>query len=42
MRVPAALAEPGSAVQVGYFERRIPFTVAGSPLVDPEMKRLRG
>jgi glycine cleavage system aminomethyltransferase T len=40
--LPAELATPGTTVHIGYFDRRIPVTVAESPLVDPEMKRLRG
>jgi glycine cleavage system aminomethyltransferase T len=40
--LPAPLAGEGSPVQVGWFDRRIPMTVAAAPLVDPEMKRLRG
>ncbi len=40
--LPASLAGAGSAIEVGYFDRRIPMTVAAAPLVDPEMTRLRG
>jgi glycine cleavage system aminomethyltransferase T len=29
-------------VEIEYFGRRIPATVTAEPLVDPEMKRLRG
>ena len=39
--LPAALAEPGQSVQIGYFDRRIPATVAAEPLFDPSMQRLR-
>jgi glycine cleavage system aminomethyltransferase T/glycine/D-amino acid oxidase-like deaminating enzyme len=37
-----ASATPGTAVEIEYFGRRIPATVTAEPLVDPEMKRLRG
>jgi dimethylglycine oxidase len=39
--LPAA-ATPGTAVEIGYFGRRVPATVAAEPLVDPGMTRLRG
>jgi glycine cleavage system aminomethyltransferase T/glycine/D-amino acid oxidase-like deaminating enzyme len=39
--LPAELAVPGQAVDIGYFERRIPAVVAAEPLVDPKMERLR-
>src|SRR3712207_1948107 len=35
-------ATAGSAVQIEYFGRRIPATVANEPLVDPEGTRIRG
>jgi len=34
-------ADPGTAVEIEYFGRRIPATVATEPLVDPEMTRIR-
>jgi dimethylglycine oxidase len=37
-----ASAGVGTAVEIGYFDRRIPATVAAEPLVDPEMTRIRG
>jgi glycine cleavage system aminomethyltransferase T len=40
--LPAALAEPGTPVEIGYFDRRIAATVAAEPLFDPTMTRLRG
>ncbi len=40
--LPAELSTPETPVEVGYFDRRIPMRVAAGPLVDPEMKRLRG
>ena len=36
-----ASATPGTAVEIEYFGRRIPATVAAEPLVDPEMSRIR-
>ncbi|MEJ3658437.1 FAD-dependent oxidoreductase [Actinomycetes bacterium KLBMP 9759] len=39
--LPAAAAEPGTAVQVGYFGERLAAVVAAEPLFDPEMKRIR-
>ena len=36
-----ASATPGTAVEIEYFGRRIPATVATEPLVDPEMARIR-
>jgi len=38
----AELATPGRTVHIGYFDRRIPATVAEEPLFDPAMTRLRG
>ena len=32
----------GDAVEIEYFDQRIQATVTAEPLVDPEMKRLRG
>jgi glycine cleavage system aminomethyltransferase T len=40
--LPSSLAEPGTAVQIEYFGRRIPASVASEPLFDPGMTRLRG
>jgi glycine cleavage system aminomethyltransferase T/glycine/D-amino acid oxidase-like deaminating enzyme len=37
-----ATATPGTAVEIGWFGRRVPATVAAEPLVDPGMTRLRG
>ena len=34
-------AAPGTSVEIEYFGRRIPATVATEPLVDPEMARIR-
>ena len=39
--LPAQLGE-GAAVEIGYFEGRLPATVSPEPLVDPGMERLRG
>jgi dimethylglycine oxidase len=36
-----ASAVPGTAVEIEYFGRRIPATVAAEPLVDPGMTRIR-
>ncbi len=36
-----ASATPGTSVEIEYFGRRIPATVATEPLVDPEMTRIR-
>jgi dimethylglycine oxidase len=36
-----ATATPGTPVEIEYFGRRIPATVAAEPLVDPEMARIR-
>jgi dimethylglycine oxidase len=40
--LPAEVATVGRTVHIGYFDRRIPATVAEEPLVDPGMTRLRG
>ncbi len=40
--LPAELAEPGTSVRIGYFDRRVPATVAAEPLFDAAMSRLRG
>jgi glycine cleavage system aminomethyltransferase T len=34
-------AAAGTSVEIEYFGRRIPATVANEPLVDPEMTRIR-
>ncbi|SNS70207.1 Glycine cleavage system T protein (aminomethyltransferase) [Asanoa hainanensis] len=39
--LPASLATPGQTVHIGYFDRRVPATVAAEPLFDPRMERLR-
>ncbi|MDN5749194.1 MAG: FAD-dependent oxidoreductase [Pseudonocardia sp.] len=36
-----ASATPGTAVEIGYFDRRIAATVTPEPLVDPQMTRIR-
>jgi glycine cleavage system aminomethyltransferase T/glycine/D-amino acid oxidase-like deaminating enzyme len=40
--LPSELAEVGTHVEIGYFEQRLAATVAAEPLVDPQMKRIRG
>ncbi|TDD92540.1 FAD-dependent oxidoreductase [Actinomadura darangshiensis] len=39
--VPSEHAEPGTALEIGYFDRRLPAVVAEEPLFDPGMERLR-
>ena len=39
--LPAAVAAPGNAVEIGYFGERVPAVVAAEPLFDPAMTRLR-
>ncbi|GAB2919058.1 FAD-dependent oxidoreductase [Rhodococcus aerolatus] len=39
--VPAACAEPGTALAVEYFGKQLGATVAATPLVDPDMTRIR-
>ena len=39
--LPAELAVPGTAVEVEYFDERLPATVAEDPLWDPKGERLR-
>jgi len=39
--LPAELSEPGRQLRIGYFDRRLPATVAAEPLFDPGMARLR-
>ena len=39
--LPAPLAVPGTRVEIGYFDRRVPAVVRSEPLFDPEMTRLR-
>ena len=40
--LPSELSAPDTAVEVGYFDRRVAATVALEPLFDPKMTRLRG
>jgi glycine cleavage system aminomethyltransferase T/glycine/D-amino acid oxidase-like deaminating enzyme len=39
--LPSELSEPGTELQIGYFDRRITAVVSTEPLVDPGMHRLR-
>ncbi len=39
--LPAELATPGRALDIGYFDRRVAAIVAEEPLYDPAMRRLR-
>jgi glycine cleavage system aminomethyltransferase T len=39
--LPRELSTPGTNVDIGYFDRRLPATVAAEPLFDPTMTRLR-
>jgi glycine cleavage system aminomethyltransferase T/glycine/D-amino acid oxidase-like deaminating enzyme len=39
--LPVALTEIGTEVQIGYFDERVSAAVAGEPLVDPKMVRIR-
>jgi dimethylglycine oxidase len=39
--LPAELATAGQQLTIGYFDRRLPATVATEPLFDPKMTRLR-
>jgi len=39
--LPVELSQPGTSVHIGYFDERIPATVAAEPLFDPDMTRLR-
>jgi len=39
--LPIALSAPGTSVEIGYFGRRIPATVATEPAFDPEGLRIR-
>ena len=39
--LPAELAVPGTAVEIEYFDERLPATVAEDPLWDPKGERLR-
>ncbi|HEU5268240.1 MAG TPA: FAD-dependent oxidoreductase, partial [Jatrophihabitans sp.] len=39
--LPAELATPGTCVEIGYFDRRLPAVVTEEPLVDPTMSRIR-
>jgi glycine cleavage system aminomethyltransferase T len=40
--LPVEVATPGQQVEIGYFDRSVPATVAAEPLFDPQMTRLRG
>lgn len=40
--LPAELATAGTALHIGYFDRRVEAVVAEEPLFDPSMSRLRG
>ncbi|WP_309647592.1 FAD-dependent oxidoreductase [Nocardioides sp.] len=40
--VPADHAAPGTEVEIGYFDQRLPYVVTEEPLFDPAMTRLRG
>ena len=40
--LPAALAEPGTPVEIGWFDTRLPAVVTAEPLADPTGTRLRG
>ena len=39
--LPAEVAVPGTAVQVGYFDRLLSARVAAEPLFDPKHERIR-
>ncbi len=39
--LPTEFASPGQTLQIGWFEQRLPATVAAEPLFDPQMTRLR-
>ena len=39
--LPAELAAPGTALEVGYFDQRLPATAAAEPLFDPKHERIR-
>ncbi|WP_238547303.1 GcvT family protein [Actinoplanes friuliensis] len=39
--LPAAVALPGTSLQIGYFDRRLRATVAEEPLFDPKHERIR-
>jgi glycine cleavage system aminomethyltransferase T/glycine/D-amino acid oxidase-like deaminating enzyme len=39
--LPSELAAPGQQLEIGYFDQRLPATVAVEPLFDPTMTRLR-
>ena len=39
--LPVALAEPGTVVEVGWFDRRYRAVVTAEPAFDPEMKKIR-
>ncbi|MET7329921.1 glycine cleavage T C-terminal barrel domain-containing protein [Nonomuraea sp. NPDC005650] len=39
--LPSELAEPGTDVDISYFDRQVPATVAAEPLFDPGMEKIR-
>jgi glycine cleavage system aminomethyltransferase T/glycine/D-amino acid oxidase-like deaminating enzyme len=39
--LPAASSVPGTPVEIGYFDRRVPAAVAAEPLYDPQMAKIR-
>ncbi|NUR85990.1 MAG: GcvT family protein [Nonomuraea sp.] len=39
--LPAELAQPGTSVEISYFDRQIPAVVAEEPLFDPKMEKIR-
>jgi dimethylglycine oxidase len=39
--LPSSLAVPGMRLSVGYFDRKLPATVAAEPLFDPKLERIR-
>jgi glycine cleavage system aminomethyltransferase T len=40
--LPSELADVGTELEIGYFDRRVRAVVAAEPLFDPAMERLRG
>ncbi|MET0449299.1 MAG: FAD-dependent oxidoreductase [Aeromicrobium sp.] len=40
--VPAELSAENTAIEIGYFDQRLPYVVTAEPLFDPAMTRLRG
>ncbi|MFI6812224.1 FAD-dependent oxidoreductase [Nonomuraea sp. NPDC050328] len=39
--LPVELAQPGTEVEIAYFDRLVPATVAAEPLYDPKMEKIR-